>query len=89
MEQTINSFRRNGACFFCGIKGHFARNCPQKKSAVRAVIMALDPEERTLFANKLHGMKESAFETVDRQIDEPVPSSVGDGEPSGFPKDQE
>ena len=84
MEQTINSFRRNGACFFCGEKGHFARNCPQKKSAVRAVIMALDPEERTLFADELHGMKESSFETTDVQGSEA--DEVEDM--LGFQKDQ-
>ena len=85
MEQTINSFRRNGTCFFCGVKGHFAWNCPQKKSAVRAVVMALDPEERALFADELHGMKESSFETTD--VRDAEANEVEDV--SGFQRDQE
>ena len=85
MEQTINSFRRNGACFFCDVKGHFARNCPQKKSAVRAMVMALNPEERALFADELHGMKESSFETTDAQGSE----TNEEEDVSGFRKDQE
>ena len=63
----------------------FRSNCPQKKSAVRAVVMALDPEEWALFADELHGMKESSFETADMQGSET--SEVEDV--SGFQKDQE
>ena len=72
------------ADFFCG---QFRAKCPftpQKKTAVRAVVMALDPEERALFADELHGMKESDFETTDAQS--PEASEAEDV--LGFQRDQ-
>ena len=48
--------------------------------------MALNPEERALFADELHGMKESSFEVADMYVPEGTTEAE---EASGFLKDQE
>ena len=61
MDVSIAQMRKNGECFKCREKGHYARDCPRGRDAIRAILNALDPEDRLEFAEELQGLPESAF----------------------------
>ena len=43
----IDKTRNEGACFKCGEKGHFSRNCPKnRRFNVRALVQEMSEEDK-------------------------------------------
>ena len=60
--------RRNGLCYLCGLKGHLARDCPQRKTQIRSILMCMEPEERQAWADKVDCLKESELAEVEQDF---------------------
>ena len=67
----VDKARNEGACFKCGEKGHFSRNCPKnKRFNVRALVQEMPEEDkkRLLWRNSRPGKKknERIFNTLNK-----------------------
>ena len=87
MDIVMNRMRRENRCFECGEHGHFARNCPKKKSrvAARAIVAELSDDLKELLRQELIAEMDTtpttAEEVVHRVEDEPaeVPLETSEG----------
>ena len=68
MDLSIDRARRNGLCYLCGLKGHLARNCPQRKTQIRSILMCMEPEERQAWADEVDCLKESELAEVEQDF---------------------
>ena len=68
MDIYIDRARRNGLCYLCGLKGHLARECPQRKTQIRSILMCMEPEERQAWADEVDILKESELARVEQDF---------------------
>ncbi|KAL5525265.1 hypothetical protein ACEPAF_9135 [Sanghuangporus sanghuang] len=76
MEVTMNQARRTRACYKCGQVGHYIRDCPRGREAIRAIIAAFVPADRKALFEELGQAKESSFEEDDDVDVRAVPAEL-------------
>ncbi|KAL5485546.1 hypothetical protein ACEPAI_8189 [Sanghuangporus weigelae] len=65
MDVTMNQACARHAYYKCGQTGHFIRDCPRGREAIRSIIAAFKPEDRLALLEELGNTKESDFDNVD------------------------
>ena len=83
----MNRMRRENRCFECGEQGHFAKNCPKKKSraVARAIVAEMSDDLRELMRQELIAELDATpatAEEVVRQVEEEsaeVPLETSEG----------
>ncbi|KAL5535625.1 hypothetical protein ACEPAF_3719 [Sanghuangporus sanghuang] len=89
MDVMMNQARRTRACYKCSQVGHYIRECPRGREAIRAIIAAFVPADRKALFEELGQAKESSFEEVDDVNVRAVPADLEElVEGEGFPEDQ-
>ena len=71
IDVFIGQARCKGAYYLCGKTGHFARECPNQKAQIRAVLRAMTGKERQVWVDEVRELDESS--TKEEQPAEEAP----------------